>query len=284
MSAVVSAAPAPDVSSLPEPKRPRFVDVLLSEWTKFRTVRSSFLTLAVGAVLGIGLGAIVSIVSANHYATDPEVHFNWNPTDRSLGSLMLTQLAFAILGVLVVTGEYSTGMIRTSLAAVPNRSKMLAAKTAVMTVVMFVASEIVSFAAFFIGQALISGKAPSANLGQPEVLRAVFGNGLYLTSLALVGLALGVILRHAAAGIGTFVAILLVLPSIALALPTSWAKPIERYWPTNAGFRVASTGHGLERFSISGSVMAPWTGFAVMVVFVAALLVIAFLLIERRDA
>jgi ABC-type transport system involved in multi-copper enzyme maturation permease subunit len=149
---------------------------------------------------------------------------------------------------------------------------------------MFVASEIVSFAAFFIGQALISGKAPSANLGQPEVLRAVFGNGLYLTSLALVGLALGVILRHAAAGIGTFVAILLVLPSIALALPTSWAKPIERYWPTNAGFRVASTGHGLERFSISGSVMAPWTGFAVMVVFVAALLVIAFLLIERRDA
>jgi ABC-type transport system involved in multi-copper enzyme maturation permease subunit len=284
MSVVMSPPASPQVDRVAEPRRPRFVDVLLSEWTKFRTVRSSYFTLGIGAVLGVGLGAVVSIVSANHYATDPEVHFNWNPTDRSLGSLMLTQLAFAILGVLVVTGEYSTGMIRTSLAAVPNRSRMLAAKTVVLTVVMFIASEIVSFAAFFIGQALISGKAPSASLGQPEVLRAVFGTGLYLTSLALVGLALGVILRHAAAGIGTFVAILLVLPSIALALPTSWAKPIEKYWPTNAGFRVGSTGHGLERFSISGTVMAPWTGFAVMMAFVAVLLLVAFLLLERRDA
>ncbi|HEX6394421.1 MAG TPA: ABC transporter permease [Acidimicrobiales bacterium] len=284
MSGVISPPAPVQVQRLPEPPRPRFVDALLSEWTKFRTVRSSFWTLAIGAVLGVGLGAVVSIVSANHYATDPEVHFNWNPTDRSLGSLMLTQLAFEILGVLVVTGEYSTGMIRTSLAAVPNRSRMLAAKTLVFAVVIFVVSEVVSFAAFLIGQALISGKAPTANLGQPQVLRAVIGNGLYLTTLALVGLALGVILRHAAAGIGTFVAILLVLPSIALALPTSWAKPIEKYWPTNAGFRVASTGHGLERFSINGTVMAPWTGFAVMVAFVAALLVAAFFLIEKRDA
>ena len=268
----------------PDPPKPRFPDVALSEWTKFRTVRSSFWTLAIGSVLGVGLGAVVSLVSANHYKTDPELKFNWNPTDRSLGSLMLTQLAFAILGVLVVSGEYSTGMIRTSLAAVPNRSRMLAAKALVFTVVMFVVSEVVSFAAFLIGQAIISGKAPSANLGQPEVLRAVFGNGLYLTALALVGLALGVILRHAAAGIGTFVAILLVLPSIALALPTSWAKPIETYWPTNAGFRVASVGHGLERFSINGSVMGPWTGFAVLLLFVAALFVLAFSLLERRDA
>lgn len=285
MGAVMTPPAAPDLLPRdPKPPLPRFADVVLSEWTKFRTVRSSFWTLVIGAVLGVGLGAVVSLVSANHYASDPEVHFNWNPTDRSLGSLMLTQLAFAILGVLVVSGEYSTGMIRTSLAAVPNRSRMLAAKAVVFTAVIFVVSEVVSFAAFLIGQALISGKAPSATLGQPEVLRAVFGNGLYLTALALVGLALGVILRHAAAGIGTFVAILLVLPSIALALPTSWAKPIEEYWPTNAGYRIASTGHGLERFAVNGARMAPWTGYAVLLAFVGALLLAAFLLLERRDA
>jgi len=285
MGAVMTPpAPTEVVARQPEHTSPRFVDVVLSEWTKFRTVRSSFWTLAIGAVLGVGLGAVVSLVSANHYQSDPEVHFNWNPTDRSLGSLMLTQLAFAILGVLVVSGEYSSGMIRTSLAAVPNRSRMLAAKIVVFTVVLFIVSEVVSFAAFLIGQALISGKAPSADLGIPGVLRAVFGNGLYLTALALVGLGLGVILRHAAAGIGTFVAILLVLPPIALALPTSWAKPIETYWPTNAGYRVASTGHGLERFAVNGSVMAPWTGFAVMLAFVAAVLALGFFLLEKRDA
>lgn len=285
MGAVMSPPASQDLLAQdPKTPLPRFADVLLSEWTKFRTVRSSFWTLAIGAVLGVGLGAVVSLVSANHYVSDPEVHFNWNPTDRSLGSLMLTQLAFAILGVLVVSGEYSTGMIRTSLAAVPNRPRMLAAKAAVFTAVIFVVNEVVSFAAFLIGQALISGKAPSATLGQPEVLRAVFGNGLYLTALALVGLALGVILRHAAAGIGTFVAILLVLPSIALALPTSWAKPIEEYWPTNAGYRIASTGHGLERFAVNGARMAPWTGYAVLLAFVGALLLAAFLLLERRDA
>jgi ABC-2 type transport system permease protein len=285
MGAVMTSPPTRDMrDERPSFPAPRFVDTVLSEWTKFRTVRSSFWTILVGAVLGVGLGAVVSLVSANHYSRDAELHFNWNPTDRSLGSLMLTQLAFAILGVMVVTGEYSTGMIRTSLAAVPNRSRMLAARMLVFSIVMFVVSEVVSFAAFLIGQALISGKAPSDTLSTPGVLRAVFGNGLYLTALALVGLALGVILRHAAGGIGTFVAILLVLPSIALALPTSWAKPIEQYWPTNAGYRIASTGHGLERFAISGSVMAPWTGFAILVAFVAALFVAAFLLLERRDA
>jgi ABC-type transport system involved in multi-copper enzyme maturation permease subunit len=261
-----------------------FGDVVRSEWTKFRTVRASFWGLAIGAILGIGLGAIISLVSANHYSTDPGVRFDWNPADRSLGSLMLTQLAFAILGVMVVTGEYSTGMIRTSLAAVPRRSRMLAAKVLVFSIVVVIAGEIISFITFVVGQALISGKAPTATFGQPEVLRAVVGTGLYLAALALLGLGLGVLLRHAAAAIGTVVAILLVLPSIALALPTSWSEPIEKYWPTNAGFMVARVGHGLERFVVNGHTLGPWTGFAIMLAFVAAVLAIAFALLERRDA
>lgn len=265
-------------------RRATFLDVMRSEWTKFRTVRSSFWSLAVGAILGIGVGALVSLISANHYRSDPELFLNWMPADRSLGSLMLTQLAFAILGSLVVTGEYSTGMIRTSLAAVPKRSRMLSAKTLVFTAVVLVVGELISFVTFLLGQALISGKAPTASLSQHDVLRAVIGQGLYLAALALMGLGFGVLLRHAAAAIGTVVAILLVLPPIALALPTSWSKPIEKYWPTNSGFRVATVGHGLERFAVNGDVMAPWTGFAVMVAFVAVVLAASFYFLERRDA
>jgi ABC-2 type transport system permease protein len=254
-----------------------FANVVRSEWTKLRSVRSTYWALIAAAVLGVGLGALISGVSANHYATDPSVHINWNPTDRSLRSLSIAQLAIGILGVMVVTGEYSTGMIRTSLAAVPRRSRLLAAKALVWTALAFVAGEVISFITFVVGQALISGKAPSATLATHNSLRAVVGAGLYLALLGLLGLGLGVILRHAAAAIGTLVAILLVLPGIAAALPTSWSHPIEQWWPTNAGQQVAV----INRDSHT---LAAWTGFSVMVVFVAVVLTIAFVLLERRDA
>jgi hypothetical protein len=219
----------------------------------------------------------LSAVAANHYATDPEVRFHWNPTDHSLRSLLIAQLAFAIFGVMVVTGEYSTGMIRTSLAAVPGRTRMMGAKALVLTTTALVAGEVISFVTFFVGQALLSGKAPSATIGDHNVLRAVAGAGLYLTLLALLGLALGVLLRHAAAAIGSIVAILLVLPGIAQALPTSWSQPIEKYWPTNAGTQVAMVVR-------DSHTLPAWAGFGVMVLFVAVVLVAAFALLERRDA
>jgi ABC-2 type transport system permease protein len=271
----VETAPSPNRRQTYRPAT--FWDVVRSEWTKLRSVRSTYWALVVAAILGIGLGALISAISANHYATDPGVHFRWNPTDRSLTSLAIAQLAFAILGVMVVTGEYSTGMIRTSLAAVPRRSRMLAAKALVFTAVALVAGEAIAFVAFFVGQALISGKAPSATLGGHEVVRAIVGAGLYLALLALLGTAIGVLLRHAAAAIGTIVAILLVLPGIANALPTSWSQPIEKYWPTNAGEQVAM----IVRDSHT---LPPWAGLGVMALFVAIVLTGAFVLLERRDA
>jgi hypothetical protein len=276
MSTAVSPTAAPVFR--PRSFRPaNFADAVRSEWTKLRTVRSTFWSLVVAAVLGIGLGALISAISANHYGTDPGIRLDWNPTDRSLRSLEIAQLAFAILGVMVVTGEYSTGMIRTSLAAVPRRSRMLAAKSLVFGTLALVAGEVISFVTFFVGQALISGKAPSASIGQHEVLRAVAGAGLYLSVLALLGVALGVILRHAAAAIGSVVAILLVLPGIAAALPSSWSRPIEKYWPTNAGQQVAQ----IVRDS---NTLTPWLGMALFAGFVAVVMVAAFLLLERRDA
>jgi hypothetical protein len=258
-------------------------DALRSEWTKLRTVQSTYWSLLVAAVLAIGLGALISAVSANHYSTDPTIHIGWSPTNRSFNSLTIAQLAFAVLGVTTITSEYSTGMIRTSLAAVPKRARMLGAKSMVFAALTLVVGEVIAFVTFFVGQALISGKAPSATLGQPGVLRAVIGAGLYLVLVALLGTGVGTLLRHAAAGIAVMVAFLFVLPGIAAALPTSWSRPIEKYWPTNAGAQIYSVGHGFDRFGAS-DVLGPWAGLALMAGFTAFVLVAGFLLLEARDA
>lgn len=274
MASVIERPP----TASPPPVRPAtFVDALRSEWTKLRTVRSTFWSLVVAAVLGIGLGAVISWAGANRYSHDLGLHLDWNPTDHSLRSLGIAQLAFAVLGVLIISGEYSTGMIRTSMAAVAKRSRMLCAKLSVFSVVCLLAGEVIAFATFFLGQALIYGKAPSASIGYPHVARAVIGSGVYLALLALAGAGFGTILRHAAAGIAVIVAILFVLPGIAYALPTSWQQPIEKYWPTNAGQQFAMVRR-------EAHTLGPWAGLGVMAAFVAAVLVVAFVLLERRDA
>jgi ABC-2 type transport system permease protein len=273
-------------TSGPPPRRGRATigNVVVSEWTKLRTLRSTFWAFLIAALLAIGLGALISFLSARHYASDPTVHLDWSPTNRSFNGLGIAQLAFGVLGVLVMTGEYSTGMIRTSLAAVPRRSRFLGAKAVVLAAAAAVVAEAIAFVTFLVGQAMISGRAPAASLGQPGVLRAVIGAGLYLTLIALLGLGLGTLLRHPAASIAVVVALLFVLPAIANALPSSWANPIEEYWPTNAGAQVLTVGHAEIHFSFQGHVMAPWTGFGVMCLFVAAVLGLGFLLLERRDA
>ncbi len=261
------------------PTRPyRFGDVILSEWTKFRSVRSTYWTFAVAIVLGIGLSALVSGISANHYHTDPTIRFGWNPVQRSLRpGWFLAQLAFAVLGVMTVTSEYSTGMIRTSLAAVPKRTRMILAKILVFGVAALIVGEGIGFAAFALGQALIHGEAPSASLGQHDVLRVVVGTGLYLLFMGLLGSALAILLRHAAAGIAFVVGILFILPGIAQALPTSWSQPIEKYWPTNAGQQLMATHRDPHT-------LPAWAGFGEFAVFVVIVAVVAVILLERRDA
>ena len=136
--------------------------------------------------------------------------------------MAIATLAIAVLGVLCISSEYSSGMIRASLIAVPKRGRLLAAKSLVFAVVTFVVGEVTSFAAFFVGQALISGHAPHAALGDPGVARAVVGAGLALTALAVLSVAAGTLLRHPAAAIACMIAVLFVLPGIAQALPDSW--------------------------------------------------------------
>src|SRR5579863_1584797 len=200
-----------------------FTDALRSEWTKLRSVRSTFWALTATVVLGIGLGAAISAAAAHGYAkSSVSGKLSWDPTALSLDGIGIATLAIAVLGVLCISSEYSSGMIRTSLIAVPKRGRVLAAKALVFAVVTFVVGEVTSFAAFFVGQALISGHAPHATLGDPGAARAVVGVGLYLTALAVLSAAAGALLRRPAAGLACLVAVLFVLPGIAQALPGSW--------------------------------------------------------------
>ncbi len=269
----------PDQSALVAPtyRAAGFSDALRAQWTKARAVPSTMWTLVVAAVLGIGLGSLISAVAANNYAKAPSSHPNWDPTSISNSGLSIAQLAIGVLGVLLITSEYSSGAIATSLAAVPRRGRLLAAKAVVIMVLTFVATEIIAFIAFLIGQALISGHAPTATLGQPGVLRALIGAGLYGALLGMMGLALGSIIRNAAGAIAVLVAILYVLPGISNALPTSIEHPVQEYWPTQAGGQVTQVMR-------TANTLAPWAGFGVFLLFVAILSILALWLLNRRDA
>jgi ABC-2 type transport system permease protein len=232
----------------------------------------------VTVVLGVGLGAAISAAAAHGYAKSSAAgKLSWDPTALSLDGIAIASLAIAVLGVLCISSEYSSGMIRTSLIAVPRRGRVLAAKSLVFAGVTFVVGEITSFAAFFAGQALISGHAPHAALGDPGVARAVVGTGLLLTALAVLSVATGALLRHPAAAIGCLIAVLFVLPGIAQALPDSWRNPVTEFWPTQAGGQLTTVYH-------SAHTLQPWPGFGVMCLFVAIVYAIAWTLLERRDA
>ena len=255
-----------------------FGDALRSEWTKLRSLRSTFWALTVTVVLGIGLGAAISAVAAHGYAKfSVSNKLSWDPTGVSQSGMLIAQVAIAVLGVLFVSSEYSSGMIRTSLIAVPKRGRVLAAKSLVFAVVTFVVGEATSFAAFFVGQALISGHAPHAALGDPGVARAVVGGGLYLAALAVLSVAAGTLLRHPAAAITCMIAVLFVLPAIAQALPDSWRNPVTEFWPTAAGGQITDVYH-------SAHTLQPWPGFGVMCLFVAIVYAFAWTLLVRRDA
>jgi ABC-2 type transport system permease protein len=274
----VTAAPSPKVF-VSHPARPaRFSDVLRSEWTKVRTVRSTFFTLLAAVVLEVGVGALICLaVSSNYSSTSPSDRLTFDPTATSLVGLALAQLAIGVLSVLMITSEYSTGMIRTTMAAVPKRGRLLAAKAVVFAALAFVVVEIASFIAYFLGQAILGLHAPTTTIGDPHVLRAIIGAGLYAALFGLIGLGLGALLRHTAGIITILVAVAFILPGVSAALPDSWSQPIQEYWPTLAGSQI----YNLHRGDHS---LSAWTGFGVMCAYVVVLLAVAFWVIQHRDA
>ncbi|MDQ1431941.1 MAG: type transport system permease protein [Actinomycetota bacterium] len=252
--------------------------VMRSEWTKLRSVRSTVWSLFATFGTTVGLGAVFSWAYVNQYNQQTLAErLSFDPVSRSLSGLFLAQLAIGVLGVLVISSEYGTGLIRTTFTAVPQRRTVLAAKVAVFGVVSLVVSMLSVFAAFLVGQAILSGKNVGASLGGPSVLRAVVGAGVYLTFIALLGLGLATIVRRTAGAIGALVGLVLVFPLLAQALPSPWNHDIAKYLPSEIGDAL---------FSIQSSPnhVSPGVALVLVAVWLGTTYAIATLLISRRDA
>jgi ABC-type transport system involved in multi-copper enzyme maturation permease subunit len=257
--------------------------VIRSEWIKFRSLRSSVIALGASAVVLVGLGLLFSAVQSGQLAGPGNgggPATGVDPVSISLSGVMLAQLIVGSLGVMMSAGEYSTGMIRSSLAAVPRRLPVLWGKVLVFAAVTFVVTTIAAFLAFFAGQAVLSsGGAATASLSDPGVLRAVFGAAVDLTGIGLLGLALGALLRTTAGAISTLFGITLLLPGILSLLPESFSSAVGPYLPSNAvnAFMTAQAAPG-------ANLLSPWAGLAVFAGYVVVLLGAAAVSLRRRDA
>jgi ABC-2 type transport system permease protein len=260
--------------------RAGFGGTLRSEFTKIRSTRSTYWTLLAMAVITIAIGALGSFAAA-HNVDGSGPYFD--PTNRSLDGLYLGQLVIAALGALTITSEYSTWMIRTSLSVMPRRGVVFAAKAAALGAVAFVTGLVTSFGAFFLGQALMSGKHINATLGQPNVLRAVIGAALYLTVCGLLAFGIGMILRNTAAAITASSALLLVVPLLVILLPQSWQNDVNKWVPAYAGGEIFSTRPDPTDPAVS-HLFSAWTGFGVLAMYAAIALIGGMVGFRRRDA
>lgn len=270
----MSATSVTEAHGLPRAHGVTFAGVARSEWTKLRSVRSSRWCLFLTALFVIAIGILVCLVSESRY---PELHRAFHPLDSSLRGVNLAQFAVGVLGVLTITAEYSTGMIRSSFCAVPKRLPVLWAKALVFAVVTFLISLPSIFIAFLVGQSILSQKHIQVSISHPGVLRALIGAALFLAVMGLLGLGLGAIVRSTAGGISALVAIVFVIPPILeLALPASWYNTISGYLPLSAG-------GALWTIDPASHTLSPWAGFAVFCAYAAVSLAIAAALLRRRD-
>jgi ABC-type transport system involved in multi-copper enzyme maturation permease subunit len=311
--ATATAAPDLQLSKLPPATgRAGLVGALGSEFTKLRSVRSTYWTILAMFVVSVGVAAIAGFGIASNIRNSP-----WNAagTDATQASLIaffeIGQLIIAVLGALVITSEYSTGMIRTSLTAMPRRGTVYAAKLIVFTTVTLIVSVITSFISFFVGQAAMSGSGVNASLfhsitiprdvnmspgpqnGPPNytfighivispgtVLTAIIGCALFVTAAALIAFALGSIIRHTAGAITGAIALLFVVPIILqIALPEHWRWDVIRFFPDSAG-RVLSVTIGQQ----NDHLWSAWPQFGVTLIYAAVLLAVGAFLFRKRDA
>ena len=225
-----------------------------------------------------GLGVLIAAVSMGRWShLSPHDRATFDSIDRSLGGYHLAQLAIGVLGVLVISGEYSTGMIRSSLMAVPRRLPVLWAKIAVFASVTFVLMLASAFVAFFGAQAILTEHHVNVTLGHPHALRTLVGTVLFMTVTGILCVALGTIIRSTAGAIATFAGLLFVLPGIVDILPSNIGNAINPYLPSSAGAAIATAVPDATR-SRRGAGSPLYCGYTLV------LLAIAAYLLVRRDA
>ncbi|MGY1742756.1 MULTISPECIES: ABC transporter permease [unclassified Blastococcus] len=261
--------------ALPRAARPGFGSALRAEWVKFWSVRSTGWSVAALFVLGAGLTVLVCATSAEWLASSEA---DESPASFVTWGLMIAQVTAVVLGTLVATSEYGTGMIRATLAAVPRRGSVLAAKAIVLTGTLLVAGTATALVGYLGGNAFLSAEGIGLSLDDDGVLRALLGSGLYLAGLGLLSMAVGLLVRHTAAALSTVLAVVFVLGNMAFLLPGTWGEWVAKLLPGNAGSAVTTP------VSFNPDALGPWTGFAVFAAEVAVLLLVAAVAFRRRDA
>lgn len=256
------------------PPRAGFGAVLRSEWIKMSTVRSTWWTLASTVLLGAGLTVLICALNADWLAS--------SEADESPGSfltwgMMIAPVCAVVLGALTVTTEYQTGMIRNSFAAVPGRTQVLAAKAVLVAGLLFAVGTATALLGYWGGNWFLDREGVGMAL-EGDVLRAMYGSGLYLAGIGLLAVAAGFLLRHTAAVISLLVALLFVVGNMANLIPGDVGLWITRLMPGNAGSAVSTP------VSFNPNLLDVWPGFAVFAGEVALLLVAAYTLVKRRDA
>jgi ABC-2 type transport system permease protein len=251
--------------------------VLRSEWTKLRSVPSTAWSLLAAVALTVGFGALYAMVRVTRPPRDPAAVAGFDPTAVSLAGVHLAQLAVAVLGVLLVTGEYASGSIRTTFAAVPRRLPVLWGKAAAFALTTLALCVPATFAAFLVGQSILSAERLDTTLGHPGTARAVLGSALYLAAVGLLGLGLGALLRSTAGAIAALFGALFGLQVLVGFLPETWSEEVNRYLPAPAGLAVTSVQPD------AGS-LGPWAGFGLFCLYAAVVLALAAWRLRRRDA
>jgi ABC-type transport system involved in multi-copper enzyme maturation permease subunit len=272
--------PAPAPAALPTYPRPQKVTqarVMGAEWTKLRTQPSALWALLSAVILIAAFGILYSLLREARPPHGAAVS-SFDPVAISLSGVQLAQIAAGVLGVLLITSEYATGLIRTSLAAVPRRLPVLWGKAAVLAAATAAVSLPAALAAFLAGQSILSRQHLAVPLSQPGAARAVIGSALYLAVAALIGLSLGALLRSTAGGISALFGLLFAVQIVAGFLPGSWSQDVGRYLPAQAGLAVTTVRPD------PASSLSPWAGFGVFCLYAAVLLSLAAVRMRRGDA
>ena len=261
---------------------PGFTDLLRSEWTKFRTLRSSWWSLAAMLVVSLGVSiAATAVFSANYHDNKLGASDRLQFQNDTVGLFLqpgssFGQLAVTVLGVLLIASEFSTGMIRATILASPRRTPVLAAKAAVLAAIVFVLAEVIAWISFFVGSA-IARKDVNVTLATPGSLRAVIGFGLVMALTALISLAIGALLRHTAGAIAAALGMNIVLPGLLGLFPGGLGERLQYAMPSRAGQLI------MDRTEDVGTPYGQWTGLGIVIAWTVGLMVPAFWSIKKRD-
>jgi ABC-2 type transport system permease protein len=283
MSTTTVAPTRAEVSRPTSTHKLSFGHLLKSEWIKFWSVRSTVWTLSITAVALIGMTLLLTLAMVN---APEDAGAPTNPLDAFGLNVYLGPLAVAVLGALSITGEYTTGMIRSSLTAEPRRTPVLWAKALVLLVVVFVVSAASIAIAALLQAAIFGGDGMTVDATDTDTLRALAGYALYIAMIGLLSFALGALMRHSAAAIATVLGVLLILPILFSAIPWEPLHDIMPFLPNVAGAQITQTDAQIElmRQGNDDTVLSAWEGFGVLSAYVVVLLAAAAVLLKKRDA